>query len=49
MRMLTVSDVHESEITCMASDTYHVYTAANKMIYAWRRGTEVSLYLKDDV
>ncbi|GJQ84496.1 hypothetical protein Trydic_g15689 [Trypoxylus dichotomus] len=39
--LLSVSGLHPSDITCMASDTFHVYTACNNGIYAWRRGTEL--------
>lgn len=32
---------HEDDITCLAADTYHVYTASGTTIKAWRRGTEL--------
>lgn len=41
LALLAVSALHESEITCMAGDTYHVYTASGNSVYAWRRGTEL--------
>ncbi|XP_055905280.1 WD repeat-containing protein 36 [Eupeodes corollae] len=37
-RLLHVSNVHSDDITCMANDRYHVYTAADKTIYAWKAG-----------
>ncbi|KAF5270441.1 hypothetical protein FQR65_LT05629 [Abscondita terminalis] len=39
--LLSVSGLHPSDITCMSSDAYHVYTACDKTVYAWRRGTEL--------
>ncbi|XP_018334010.1 WD repeat-containing protein 36 [Agrilus planipennis] len=39
--LLSVSGIHPSDITCMTSDTYHIYTACENVIYAWRRGTEL--------
>lgn len=39
--LLSVSKTHPGEITCLAGDTYHMYTACGKEIYAWRRGTEI--------
>ncbi|KAL7306527.1 hypothetical protein TKK_0001221 [Trichogramma kaykai] len=39
--LLSVSGAHHEDITCLAADTYHVYTAAGKEIYAWRRGNEL--------
>ncbi|KAL0274929.1 UNVERIFIED_CONTAM: hypothetical protein PYX00_002946 [Menopon gallinae] len=40
-KLLSVSDLHPEDITCTAGDTYLVYSAAGKTIYAWRRGTEL--------
>lgn len=40
--LLSVCSKHPSEITCMAADTYLVYTAAENVIFAWRRGAELS-------
>lgn len=37
-RMVHVSNVHPDDITCMAIDKLHTYTAADKTIYAWRSG-----------
>ncbi|KZC03983.1 PREDICTED: WD repeat-containing protein 36 [Dufourea novaeangliae] len=39
--LLSVSGTHPGEITCLAADTYHIYTACENVIYAWRRGTEL--------
>lgn len=39
--LLSVSGLHPGDITCMTSDAYHVYTACDNVIYAWRRGTEL--------
>lgn len=39
--LLSVSGTHPSEITCLSADTYHIYTACENVIYAWRRGTEL--------
>lgn len=39
--LLSVSDLHPDNINCIAVDAYHVYTACDKEIYAWRRGTEI--------
>ncbi|KAG5882141.1 hypothetical protein JTB14_005970 [Gonioctena quinquepunctata] len=39
--LLSVSRMHPGDITCMTADAYHVYTACNNVIYAWRRGTEL--------
>lgn len=39
--LLSVGGLHPSDITAMTSDTYHVYTACDHVIYAWRRGTEL--------
>ncbi|KAF5273394.1 hypothetical protein FQA39_LY07411 [Lamprigera yunnana] len=39
--LLSVGGLHPTDITCMSSDTYHVYTACDSTIYAWRRGTEL--------
>lgn len=39
--LLSVSGLHHGNITAMTVDTYHVYTACDNVIYAWRRGTEL--------
>ncbi|XP_015522612.1 WD repeat-containing protein 36 [Neodiprion lecontei] len=39
--LLSVSGVHDGEITCMTADAYHIYTASDNKIYAWRRGSEL--------
>lgn len=39
--LLSVSGLHPEDIECIASDTYHIYTACKNVIYAWRRGTEL--------
>lgn len=39
--LLSVSGLHSEDITCMAADTYHIYTSCDNIIYAWRRGTEL--------
>ena len=39
--LLSVSGTHPGEITSLAGDVYHIYTACGEEIYAWRRGTEV--------
>lgn len=39
--LLSVSGLHHDDINCMTADAYHVYTAVNNVIYAWRRGTEL--------
>lgn len=39
--LLSVSGLHHDNINCMTSDAYHVYTAVDNVIYAWRRGTEL--------
>ncbi|XP_045767748.1 WD repeat-containing protein 36 [Maniola jurtina] len=40
-RLLSVSGEHPGPITCMSGDCYHVYTASENNIYAWRRGCEL--------
>ncbi|KAI8130595.1 WD repeat-containing protein 36 [Lucilia cuprina] len=37
-RLLHVSGQHPDEITALATDRFHIYTACNKWIYAWRAG-----------
>ncbi|XP_071864291.1 WD repeat-containing protein 36 [Bombus fervidus] len=39
--LLNVSKTHPGEITCLAADAYHTFTACGKEIYAWRRGAEL--------
>lgn len=41
LKLLAVSDLHQDDITCLAGDTYHVYSASLNNVYAWRRGTEL--------
>ncbi|CAD6214634.1 GSCOCG00004153001-RA-CDS [Cotesia congregata] len=41
LTLLTVSGGHPGDITSLAGDTYHVYTASEGYIYAWRRGNEL--------
>ena len=38
---MSAGSAHEDDITCLAADTYHVYTASGTTIKAWRRGTEL--------
>ncbi|XP_073818920.1 WD repeat-containing protein 36 [Musca autumnalis] len=40
-RLLHVGGQHPDEITAMATDRWHIYTASNKCIYAWRAGKHV--------
>ncbi|XP_039750603.1 WD repeat-containing protein 36 [Pararge aegeria] len=40
-RLLSVSGEHPGPITCMSGDSFHVYTASDNDIYAWRRGCEL--------
>ncbi|XP_050328078.1 WD repeat-containing protein 36 [Bactrocera neohumeralis] len=37
-RLLHVGPVHPDEITALAMDRIHTYTASNRCIYAWRAG-----------
>ncbi|KAJ8674862.1 hypothetical protein QAD02_010648 [Eretmocerus hayati] len=39
--LLSVSPAHPEDISCLAADTFHVYTASGNKIYAWRRGNEL--------
>jgi len=39
--LLSVSKLHPQDITALAADSYLVFVAAGKDIYAWRRGTEL--------
>lgn len=39
--LLSVSGTHPDDITCLTTDTFHVYTASANHIYAWRRGMEL--------
>lgn len=45
-RLLSVSGEHPGPITCMSGDSYHVYTASETNIYAWRRGCELKHVFK---
>lgn len=40
-KLLSVSPQHEEEITCLGSDFFHIYTSANNIVYAWRRGIDI--------
>ncbi|XP_049871276.1 WD repeat-containing protein 36 [Pectinophora gossypiella] len=40
-RLLSVSGEHPGPITCMSGDNFHVYTASESNVYAWRRGCEL--------
>lgn len=40
-QLLSVSPQHETDITCLAADSYLVYTSSGNKIYAWRRGLEL--------
>ncbi|SPP87867.1 WD repeat-containing protein 36 [Drosophila guanche] len=40
-RLLHVSGLHPDEITALATDRLHTYTASNKCIYAWRAGKHI--------
>lgn len=39
--LLSVSGMHPDDITCMTTNTFHVYTASANKIFAWRRGIEL--------
>lgn len=39
--LLSVSGTHAGDITSMTADAYHIYTASENVIYAWRRGFEL--------
>jgi len=39
--LLSVSGQHERDITCLAGDFFHIYSAAGNSVYAWRRGSEL--------
>lgn len=39
--LLSVSGPHPDDISCMTTDAFHVYTACENVIYAWRRGCEL--------
>ncbi|XP_047099467.1 WD repeat-containing protein 36 [Schistocerca piceifrons] len=41
LALLSTSPQHAEDISCLAADTYHVYTAAGSQIFAWRRGAEL--------
>ncbi|KAH8382540.1 hypothetical protein KR009_004054 [Drosophila setifemur] len=40
-RLIHVSGLHPDEITALATDRLHTYTASNKCIYAWRAGKHI--------
>ncbi|KAJ8881265.1 hypothetical protein PR048_017741 [Dryococelus australis] len=39
--LLSVSSQHPEDVSCLAADAFHVYTAAGGVVRAWRRGAEV--------
>ncbi|XP_068248629.1 WD repeat-containing protein 36 [Palaemon carinicauda] len=39
--LLSVGNPHANPIVALGADAYHIYTSCNKVIYAWRRGTEL--------
>jgi U3 small nucleolar RNA-associated protein 21 len=41
LRLLAVSGLHTTEINCLASDKYLIYSACGTIIYGWRRGNEI--------
>lgn len=41
LALLTVSNLHSDDITCIAGDNFLIFTAAGNTIYAWRRGNEL--------
>ncbi|ALC46221.1 CG9799 [Drosophila busckii] len=47
-RLLHVSGLHPDEITAMAADKMHTYTASNKCIYAWRAGKHIRHVYRHD-
>ncbi|KAL2714366.1 WD repeat-containing protein 36 [Vespula squamosa] len=38
---LSVFEIHPNNISCLSTDTYRIYTAAENIVYAWKRGTEL--------
>ena len=38
LSMIEASHAHKNEITCMASDSKHVYTGASSEIFVWKNG-----------
>lgn len=40
-RLLSISGQHPGPITCMSGDNFHVYSASENNVYAWRRGCEL--------
>jgi len=40
-QLLSVNPQHETNITCLAADSYHVFTSCGNVIYAWRNGVEL--------
>jgi len=40
-RLLHVSGLHPDEITALATDRLHTYSASNKCIFAWRAGKHI--------
>lgn len=41
LALLTVSDLHPEDITCIAGDPYLTFTGAGTKIYGWKRGVEL--------
>lgn len=39
--LLSVSKIHPTDITAVTADSFLVFVAAGRVIYAWRRGTEL--------
>ena len=39
--LLSVSKLHPENISCLAADSFMVYSSAGSIIYAWRRGSEL--------
>ncbi|GFQ91859.1 WD repeat-containing protein 36 [Trichonephila clavata] len=41
LKLISVSEQHPDEISCLTSDSFFVYTACENVIYVWRRGSEL--------
>lgn len=41
LKLLSVSNPHLGDITCVAGNSQYVFTACANNVYAWRRGTEL--------
>ncbi|XP_046440161.1 WD repeat-containing protein 36-like [Daphnia pulex] len=46
LNLLSIGRAHEDDITCLAADTYRVFTASGHIIKVWRRSTELSKEFK---